>query len=60
MGLAMIDWLTCRIPVNLPAPIAGGWTVKLNHFALRAKLYTRALRVAFDALAELQPTRLAA
>ncbi len=33
---------------------------KLNHFALRAKLYTRALRVAFDALAELQPTRLAA
>ena len=33
---------------------------KLNHFALRAKRYTRALRVAFDALAELQPTRLAA
>lgn len=33
---------------------------KLNHFALRAKLYTRALRVAFDALAQLQPTRLAA
>ena len=33
---------------------------KLNHFALRSKLYTRALRVAFDALAELQPTRLAA
>ena len=33
---------------------------KLNHFALRAKLYTRALRVAFDALAELQPTRLTA
>lgn len=33
---------------------------KLNHFALRAKLYTRALRVAFDALAALQPTRLAA
>ena len=32
----------------------------LNHFALRAKLYTRALRVAFDALAELQPARLAA
>jgi hypothetical protein len=32
----------------------------LNHFALRAKLYTRALRVAFDALTELQPTRLAA
>ena len=33
---------------------------KLNHFALRAKLYTRALRVAFDTLAQLQPTRLAA
>lgn len=32
----------------------------LNHFALRAKLYTRAVRVAFDALSELQPTRLAA
>jgi DDE superfamily endonuclease len=32
----------------------------LSHFALRAKLYTRALRVAFDALAELQPARLAA
>lgn len=25
----MIDWLTVRIPVRLPAPIAGGWTVKL-------------------------------
>jgi hypothetical protein len=33
---------------------------KLNHFALRAKLYIRALRVAFDALAEFQPIRLAA
>jgi hypothetical protein len=33
---------------------------KLTHFALRAKLYTRALRVAFDALAELHPTRVAA
>jgi hypothetical protein len=33
---------------------------KLNHFALRAKLYTRAVRVAFDALNELQPARLAA
>jgi hypothetical protein len=33
---------------------------KLNHFALRAKLYTRVLRVAFDALAELKPSRLAA
>jgi hypothetical protein len=33
---------------------------KLNHFALRAKLYTCALRVAFDALAELQPARLSA
>lgn len=32
----------------------------LNHFALRARLYTRALRVAFDALAELRPARLTA
>lgn len=27
--MVVIDWLTCRIPVRLPAPIAGGWTVKL-------------------------------
>ena len=33
---------------------------RLNHFALRARLYARALRVAFDALAELQPARLTA
>ena len=33
---------------------------KLNHFALCAKLYTRALRIAVDALAELKPSRLAA
>lgn len=26
----MIDWLTCRIPVRLPAPIAGGHTLKLD------------------------------
>lgn len=26
----MIDWVTCRLPCLLPAPIAGGWTVKLN------------------------------
>lgn len=26
----MIDWLTCRIPVNLPEPIKGGETVKLD------------------------------
>jgi len=26
----MIDWLTCRIPVNLPETIAGGHTVKLD------------------------------
>jgi len=32
----------------------------LNHFALKSKLYLRALRVAFDALRELQPARLAA
>jgi len=35
-------------------------TTKLNHFALKSKLYMRALRVAFDALHELQPVRLAA
>lgn len=33
---------------------------KMNHFALRSKLYLQALRVAFDALRELQPARLAA
>jgi len=32
----------------------------LNHFALKSKLYLRALHVAFDALRELQPARLAA
>jgi len=26
----MIDWLTCRIPVNLPCPIDGGHTLKLD------------------------------
>ena len=35
-------------------------TTKTNHFALKSKLYMRALRTAFDALAELQPARLAA
>jgi len=35
-------------------------STKLNHFALKSKLYMRALRVAFDALHELQPVRLAA
>lgn len=35
-------------------------TTKLNHFALKSKLYMQALQVAFDALRELQPTRLAA
>ncbi len=32
----------------------------LNHFALKSRLYLRALHVAFDALRELQPARLAA
>jgi DDE superfamily endonuclease len=31
-----------------------------NHFALKSKLYVRALRTAFDALQELQPIRLTA
>ena len=26
----MIDWLTVRIRVELPAPIAGGWTLKIR------------------------------
>jgi predicted transcriptional regulator YheO len=32
----------------------------LNHFALRAKLYLRALDMAYAALADLKPVRLAA
>lgn len=35
-------------------------STKTNHFALKSKLYLRALRTAFDALADLQPIRLAA
>jgi len=35
-------------------------STRLNHFALKSKLYLRALHVAFDALRELQPARLAA
>lgn len=35
-------------------------TTQLNHFALKSKLYLRALHVAFDALRQLQPVRLAA
>jgi hypothetical protein len=35
-------------------------TTKLNHFALKSKLYTQAVRVAFDALRQLNPERLAA
>jgi hypothetical protein len=35
-------------------------TTHTNHFALKSKLYVRALRTAFDALQELQPIRLAA
>lgn len=26
----VIDWVTIRIPCRLPAPIAGGWTIKLS------------------------------
>lgn len=33
---------------------------KLNHFALKTKLYVRAVQVAFDALRQLEPVRLAA
>lgn len=35
-------------------------TTHTNHFALKSKLYLRALRTAFDTLRELQPVRLAA
>ena len=35
-------------------------STKLSHFALKAKLYARALQMAFEALRELQPVRLAA
>ena len=35
-------------------------TTKLTHFALKAKLYARAVQMAFEALRELQPVRLAA
>jgi hypothetical protein len=35
-------------------------STKLNHFALKSKLYIRAVQVAFDAFQQLQPVRLAA
>jgi len=35
-------------------------TTNTNHFALKSKLYLRALRTAFDTLSALQPVRLAA
>jgi len=35
-------------------------STRTNHFALKSKLYVRALRTAFDTLQELQPIRLAA
>lgn len=35
-------------------------STKLNHFALKSKLYLRAVQVAFDTLQQLQPIRLAA
>ncbi len=35
-------------------------TTKLNHFALKSKLYLRAVQVAFETLRTLQPIRLAA
>ncbi len=35
-------------------------STKLTHFALKAKLYARALQMAFEALREFQPVRLAA
>ena len=35
-------------------------TTKLTHFALKAKLYTRAVQMAFEALREFHPVRLGA
>jgi hypothetical protein len=35
-------------------------STQTNHFALKSKLYVRALRTSFDALSELQPIRFAA
>jgi hypothetical protein len=35
-------------------------STKLNYFALKTKLYVRAIQVAFDALRQLEPIRLAA
>ena len=35
-------------------------STKINHFALKSKLYLRALRTAFETLSQLQPVRLAA
>lgn len=35
-------------------------STRLNHFALKSKLYVRALQVAFDTLRQLQPVRLVA
>jgi len=35
-------------------------STKLNHFAFKSQLYLRALQVAFAALHQLQPVRLAA
>jgi DDE superfamily endonuclease len=35
-------------------------STKVNHFALKSKLYMKALRTAFDALNDLQPIRLSA
>lgn len=35
-------------------------STKTNHFALKSKLYMKALRTAFDALNDLHPIRLSA
>ena len=35
-------------------------STKLNHFALKSKLYLRAVQFAFDAFQQLQPIRLTA
>lgn len=42
----MIDWVSCRIPVTLPAPIAGGHTVTLDRAGNVERTTPHRLRVA--------------
>ena len=42
----MIDWLTCKIAVNLPAPIANRWTVKVRADGIEERRTPHGLPVA--------------